>query len=149
MKFDSRYSTPIRPIFRVLAVVVAIPALLFGLCFFIGGLFADPFEFDGDFKFGISGTLMGLLFLVAGFKGNLPKWLDGGEEEAETENSRNMYSTRKACLISLGGVILTFFIFASIILTTQIFSIPWWLAVAFGLFFWIFSLFRILDYSYQ
>jgi hypothetical protein len=71
MKFDSRWSARIRPIFRILAIIIGTAQLGMGIGFLI----------DGGFKVGLPQTIAGAMFLTAGIRGNLPKWLDFGKEE--------------------------------------------------------------------
>jgi hypothetical protein len=132
MKFDSRYSATISPIFRVIAIIIGSLMLLVGGSFFIWGLMSAPFEFDGDLKCGISGTFWGLLFLVAGIKGSLPKWMDSGKREKTFENKINEVkaTTRKTCLKALGCILLSVFVLILMFLATEVYSIFWWFSIA-------------------
>lgn len=126
MKFESRYSAPIRPILRIPAVLIGAIGLLFGVVYLI----------CGDIKLGLPGTLFGLMFLTAGIKGKLPNLLDSEEREKyyEKQISEGKSVTRRMCLLSLGGLVVVIAVLTSIFLTTEVFSFGWWLAIAFSVF---------------
>jgi hypothetical protein len=136
MKFDSRYSAPIRPIFRVLAVAIGIPMLLVGAALLIEGVRSQPFEFDGDLKAGISGTVCGLVMVIAGIKGHLPKWLDSEEREKafDKKMQAGKVTTKNICLRSIGGFILSASIITLMFASTEVYSILWWLTLVMTLF---------------
>jgi ABC-type Fe3+ transport system permease subunit len=126
MKFDSRYSAPIRPIFRI-------PAIIIGAIQLIVGIFC---LFESDFKIGIPQTLVGLMFLTVGIKGRLPKWLDSEErgKEYETKRSEGKSVTRKICLLSLCAIVFVVAILVYGFFSSELFSVGWWFAIAFTLF---------------
>ena len=121
MKFHSKYSAPIRPVFRIPAIIIGAAQLIFGCVYLI----------DGGFKVGLPQTIVGLMFLTAGIRGQLPKWLDS--EEREDEISEGNLGTRRLCLISLGALLLVLLILVTMFLTAEWFSIGWWAALLFSL----------------
>lgn len=126
MKFDSRYSAPIRPLFRIPAMIIGIVQSFFGIfCLF-----------SGDLKLGLPQTLVGLIFLTVGIKGQLPKWFDSEERDKEygKQISEGKSVTRKICLLSLGGIIFVVAILTFGFSSAELFSLEWWFAVAFTLF---------------
>ncbi len=126
MKFDSRYSAPIRPLFRIPALLLGTAQLIFGIIFLV----------DGGFKVGIPQIVVGLMFLIAGIKGQLPKWLDSEEREKEYEKklSEGKLNTRKVCLLSLGAQVFIISVIIIMFLTTDIYSIGWWVILALTIF---------------
>lgn len=123
MKFDSRYSASVRPIFRV-------PAIIIGAAQFVFGVF---YLLDGGFKVGLPQTMMGLMFLTVGIRGHLPKWLDA--EEREKEITKGHLGTRKLCLFFLSSLTVAVTILVTMFWISEIFSVGWWFTVVLLVFF--------------
>ena len=112
---------------------ISCSAIILGAIQFIFGIYC---LFDGDFKLGMPQTLVGLMFLTVGIKGRLPKWLDSEErnKEYESQISEGKSVTRKICLISLCAIVFVIVILTYGFFTSELFSLGWWLAIAFTLF---------------
>ncbi len=121
MKFNFKYSAQLRPIFRVLAIVIALPMLGLGCLVVNDILFYNQAEVKDLFQIAIPQVFFGSLLLIAGIKGRLPKWMDNEDNENRIRES----STREKCLKGLIGPLLIVFIFTFLFFVEQ-FSIAWW-----------------------
>lgn len=139
MKFDSRYSAQIRPIYRVLAGLICLPMLLFGFMAISELFTCEKGEIKEIIKFALPQIFFGLFLLTASLKGSLPKSLDQNTD-SNLENNRETPitdTTRKQSLkmlVSIVGVIIIIF---SMFYMFDRFTIFWWLTVIMAAF-WIY-----------
>ena len=73
MKFDFRWNSKSRPLFRILAFLLSLLCLPMGFLIIITKINNPPIHFDSTFKVGISATFTGVIFLVIAIRGRLFK----------------------------------------------------------------------------
>ena len=73
MKFDSRWNSKGRPIFRILSFILSVVFIPIGLLALKEKFGSHPVEFDSTFKFGIAALGWGIIFLIIGIRGRIFK----------------------------------------------------------------------------
>lgn len=73
MKFDSRWNSRARPIFRILALLLSLVFIFYSVITFIDIINSNSIKFDSSFKSGISSLITGIILLIIGLRGRLFK----------------------------------------------------------------------------
>ncbi len=105
MNFNSKYSAQIRPVFRLLAVIISVPMILLECLIIFEVIFENKVDLQNSLKIAVPQLFLGLLFLIAGVKGKFPKWMDGEDENL---------SKRALCAKGLVGLFLIIYLNISI-----------------------------------
>ena len=70
-EFDPRLQAPVKPVYRVLAMILAIPFLIMGIGGLVEGYLAGYLRWDHNTKFYIAATGCGTIFLIVALRGRL------------------------------------------------------------------------------
>ncbi|PIE69736.1 MAG: hypothetical protein CSA21_00850 [Deltaproteobacteria bacterium] len=73
MRFDSRWNSKSRPVFRMVAFLLSLVSIPMGILALVEKFGSDPIEFDSTFKFGIAALGWGIIFLIIAIRGRIFK----------------------------------------------------------------------------
>ena len=155
MKFDPRYSSQIKPVFRVFAGIISIPMLLFGLMALREIISCEQAETREIIEFGLPQLFFGTLMLVAALRGRLPRSFDGPTTNSHESNDETLLheTTRKSSLKMLGSTFGAVLILSFMLYMFEKFTMFWWFTAVYSIF-WLYmyylsSQFLLLKYGFH
>ncbi len=137
MNFTSKYSDQIRPVFRLLAVIISVPMILVGCLLIVEMVLEDKAGSQSLLKIAVPQIIFGILFFIGGVKGRLPTWMDSKDENL---------STRATCAQGLIGPFLIVFL-GILLYYVKLFSVIWWIILVYLIFLLIFGVINPKKYE--